>query len=217
MTTPRAAPRAEGRRICRSERAEPSAEPAAQRRNRQRQAVAAHGTGGGNEPGRNRRSHERQRWRKRDGTGGAMSGTGGSSTGGDAGPMTAATAVRRCPPMGSCGPPNTNYASDLGDPMKLGPWMPSTSRTTGPSGQSWIFYPDALGKDGLKHPVFDWGPGAGTGPDCVRRPSESARLAGLRRSSASRPRRAAKRRSIGSSRRTRSRAACGTRSSIPTA
>jgi hypothetical protein len=35
---------------------------------------------------------------------------------------------------------------------------------TGPSGSSWIYYPEGLGEGGLKHPVFDWGPGAGTGP-----------------------------------------------------
>jgi hypothetical protein len=109
------------------------------------------------------------------GTGGVSAGTGGATapgTGGvsggsaaddggmpmmDGGPVMAA--------MGSCGPPNTNSAADLGDPMKPGPWMPKHVESTGPSGQSWIFYPDGLGKDGLKHPVFDWGPGAGTGPD----------------------------------------------------
>jgi hypothetical protein len=97
------------------------------------------------------------------GTGGALSGTGGSSgdaglaTGGDAGPTMTA--------MGSCGPPNTNAAADLGDPAKPGPWTPKHVEGTGPSGQSWIFYPDGLGEGGLKHPVFDWGPGAGTGPD----------------------------------------------------
>ena len=97
------------------------------------------------------------------GTGGAMSGTGGST--GDAGLMTSGDGGPTMPAMGSCGPPNTNSAVDLGDPMKLGPWMPMHVETTGPSGQSWVFYPDGLGKDGLKHPVFDWGPGAGTGPD----------------------------------------------------
>lgn len=35
---------------------------------------------------------------------------------------------------------------------------------TGPNGSSWVYYPEGLGKDGLKHPVFQWGPGAGTGP-----------------------------------------------------
>ena len=45
-----------------------------------------------------------------------------------------------------------------------GPFMPMHVERTGPTGNSWIFFPADLGKDGLKHPVFQWGPGAGTGP-----------------------------------------------------
>jgi hypothetical protein len=92
-----------------------------------------------------------------------MSGTGGTSS--DAGTMMGGDSGMMMTAMGSCGPPNMNSAVDLGDPMKLGPWTPMHVENTGPSGQSWVFYPDPLGKDGLKHPVFDWGPGAGTGPD----------------------------------------------------
>jgi hypothetical protein len=63
---------------------------------------------------------------------------------------------------GTCGPENTNPPEMLD---KTGPWMPMHVENTGPGGQSWIFFPADLGKDGMKHPVFDWGPGAGTGPD----------------------------------------------------
>jgi hypothetical protein len=66
--------------------------------------------------------------------------------------------------MGSCGPENMASAVDVGDPKKPGPWMPKHVENTGPSGSSWIFYPDGLGMNGMKHPVFNWGPGAGTGP-----------------------------------------------------
>jgi hypothetical protein len=60
----------------------------------------------------------------------------------------------------SCGP-----AADTVDPeVGPGPWKPAHVERTGPSGASWIFYPENLGAEGLKHPVFDWGPGAGTGP-----------------------------------------------------
>jgi hypothetical protein len=62
---------------------------------------------------------------------------------------------------GKCGPPNMNAPAMLD---KEGPWKPMHVQNTGPSGQSWIFFPADLGKDGMKHPVFDWGPGAGTGP-----------------------------------------------------
>ncbi|MDD9934815.1 MAG: hypothetical protein OXT09_14495 [Myxococcales bacterium] len=35
-------------------------------------------------------------------------------------------------------------------------------------GGSWVFYPEELGADGMTHPVFVWGPGAGTGPSNYR-------------------------------------------------
>lgn len=65
---------------------------------------------------------------------------------------------------GGCGPDVTSSAAELGDTKKLGPWKPMHVERTGPSGASWVYYPEGLGKDGLKHPVFQWGPGAGTGP-----------------------------------------------------
>ena len=43
-----------------------------------------------------------------------------------------------------------NSPVDVGDVMKLGPWTPKIVQNTGPGGGSWIFYPDPLGKDGLK-------------------------------------------------------------------
>lgn len=65
---------------------------------------------------------------------------------------------------GSCGPEVTSSAAELGDTKKLGPWKPMHVEKTGPTGASWVFYPEGFGKDGLKHPAFNWGPGAGTGP-----------------------------------------------------
>jgi hypothetical protein len=64
----------------------------------------------------------------------------------------------------SCGPETTVTAADLGNPDNLGPFTPMHVERTGPGGSSWIYYPEALGEGGLKHPVFQWGPGAGTGP-----------------------------------------------------
>jgi hypothetical protein len=69
------------------------------------------------------------------------------------------------PTSGSCGPENTASAVDVGDPKLPGPWKPMHVEKTGPGGTSWIFYPEGLGKDGTRHPVFQWGPGAGLGPD----------------------------------------------------
>jgi hypothetical protein len=50
------------------------------------------------------------------------------------------------------------------DPAMDGPFMPTHIESAGPSGGSWVFHPKDLGKNGMKHPVFVWGPGAGTGP-----------------------------------------------------
>lgn len=55
------------------------------------------------------------------------------------------------------------------DPTKgPGPFTPTIIQNGGPSGSSWVFYPKELGKNGCKHPVFNWGPGAGTGPSQYR-------------------------------------------------
>jgi hypothetical protein len=90
------------------------------------------------------------------GMGGMSGGAGGMSGAGGGGGAMATT--------GSCGPETTNSAADLGDPMKLGPFTPTHVERTGPNGSSWVYHPEELGMDGLKHPVFQWGPGAGTGP-----------------------------------------------------
>lgn len=65
---------------------------------------------------------------------------------------------------GGCGPEVMISAAELGDTKKLGPWKPMHVERTGPRSSSWVYYPEGLGKDGIKHPVFQWGPGAGTGP-----------------------------------------------------
>ena len=91
------------------------------------------------------------------GMGGAAAGSGGSD------PMMGGAGGSTPPAMGSCGPENTIAPADLGDPMKPGPWTP-TMEMGGPSGQSTLFYPKDLGKDGVLHPVFHWGCGAGSTP-----------------------------------------------------
>jgi hypothetical protein len=81
------------------------------------------------------------------GTAAPMAGTGGMSTG-----------------AGTCGPETMISAADLGNPMMKGPWTPTMKAGSGPSGSSTLFYPMDLGKDGVKHPVFHWGCGAGSQP-----------------------------------------------------
>lgn len=99
-------------------------------------------------------------------TAGMMAGMAGMMPAPDAGP--AADPDAGMPPAmatGTCGPATTVSAADLGDPMKgKGPWATAMKAGSGPSGSSTLFYPMELGKDGVKHPVFHWGCGAGSQP-----------------------------------------------------
>lgn len=45
-----------------------------------------------------------------------------------------------------------------------GPFQTTQHRNTGPGGDAWVVHPSNLGANGLRHPIFVWGPGAGTGP-----------------------------------------------------
>jgi hypothetical protein len=99
------------------------------------------------------------------GSSGSDAGSGGKDaeapTGGDDGGSTTPGGGAGA---GSCGPEITTAAAELGDIKKPGPWKPARVERTGPSGSSWVVYPEGFGKDGMKHPVFQWGPGAGTNP-----------------------------------------------------
>jgi hypothetical protein len=79
------------------------------------------------------------------GTGG-MGGAGGDPMGGTGGMMAS----------GSC-EPATSVDED-------GPFTPTRLEDGGESGSSWVFYPEDLGRNGMLHPIFNWGPGAGTAP-----------------------------------------------------
>lgn len=63
------------------------------------------------------------------------------------------------PPTGGGGvlPPVSSVDAD-------GPFQTAADTSTGPARQGWVVRPTTLGASGLKHPVFIWGPGAGTGP-----------------------------------------------------
>jgi hypothetical protein len=45
-----------------------------------------------------------------------------------------------------------------------GPFTTTADTNTGPTRAAWVVRPTTLGANGLKHPIFIWGPGAGTGP-----------------------------------------------------
>lgn len=61
------------------------------------------------------------------------------------------------PPTGGTLPPVNSVDTD-------GPFATTVTQSTGPSRNAWVVRPTTLGANGLKHPVFIWGPGAGTGP-----------------------------------------------------
>jgi hypothetical protein len=50
---------------------------------------------------------------------------------------------------------------DKFDGMTNGPFAVTIEKMVGPN-RGWVFRPTELGKDGLKHPIFTWGAGAGT-------------------------------------------------------
>jgi hypothetical protein len=60
------------------------------------------------------------------------------------------------PPVGSLPPVNSVDAD--------GPFATTVTQRTGPSRNAWVVRPTTLGANGLKHPIFLWGPGGGTGP-----------------------------------------------------
>lgn len=45
-----------------------------------------------------------------------------------------------------------------------GPFATTTNPNAGPSRNAWLVHPTDLGQNGLRHPLFIWGPGAGTTP-----------------------------------------------------
>ncbi len=93
----------------------------------------------------------------------AASGTGAAGMAAMAG-MNGGAGTGAIPPSSSCGPATTVAAADLGNVKNRGPWTPAMKASSGPGGRSTLFYPMELGKDGVTHPVFHWGCGAGSQP-----------------------------------------------------
>ncbi|MFI7345475.1 hypothetical protein ACIBSR_04320 [Streptomyces sp. NPDC049936] len=60
------------------------------------------------------------------------------------------------PPAGSLPP-----VDDVTEP---GPYKVTVDESAGPGGDGWLVYPSNAGQDGVDHPVFVWGPGAGSDP-----------------------------------------------------
>ena len=60
---------------------------------------------------------------------------------------------------------NRGTLPPVDDLEHVGPFMVGMMDNTGPGNNYRLIYPMPLGQDGLKHPVFSWGPGAGSTPD----------------------------------------------------
>ncbi|MFJ9061823.1 hypothetical protein [Streptomyces sp. NPDC102409] len=60
------------------------------------------------------------------------------------------------PPTGSLPP-----VEDVSEP---GPYAVTVDSSAGPGGDGWLVHPTDAGQDGVDHPIFVWGPGAGSDP-----------------------------------------------------
>ena len=61
-------------------------------------------------------------------------------------------------------PPGEGSLPPVTDVTRPGPYAVTIDQTSGPGNGGWLIHPTNLGADGVKHPVFVWGPGATTGP-----------------------------------------------------
>jgi hypothetical protein len=94
-----------------------------------------------------------------NGTAGSAAGSGGTAGGGGA--MAAAGAP--APDMTM-----TGGLPAIMDPGMPGPFKSKETANVGPMGNYTTFQPEELGKDGIKHPILIWGPGAGAYPDIYK-------------------------------------------------
>jgi hypothetical protein len=92
------------------------------------------------------------------GASGGAGGVGGGGMGGVGGDGGMGGSGGGAPTSGSCLP-----ATEV-DTLKGGPHPFTHIEDGGPTGESWVFYPEDIGKDGMVHPIFTWGPGAFTAP-----------------------------------------------------
>jgi hypothetical protein len=104
------------------------------------------------------------------GQAGAPAANGGSQApaAGSGGGMVAAGGSGGVAPVGGAsGAPATGTMAwpPITDFGMMGSFKPVTKTNSGPMNAYTLFYPEALGRDGLKHPVITWGNGATSTPD----------------------------------------------------
>jgi hypothetical protein len=93
-------------------------------------------------------------------------GAAGSGTAGAAGGASSAAGSGATDPATAVGGklPHVTMVEGAGlEDAVLGPWGPAVKVKDIPPG-GWLVYPEDIGKDGVKHPIFIFGPGGGTNP-----------------------------------------------------
>ncbi|MDN3267270.1 hypothetical protein [Streptomyces sp. MA15] len=60
--------------------------------------------------------------------------------------------------------PPTGSLPPVDDVTEPGPYAVTVDESAGPDDDGWLVYPADAGRDGVDHPVFVWGPGAGSDP-----------------------------------------------------
>ncbi|HKP62397.1 MAG TPA: hypothetical protein VJV78_36940 [Polyangiales bacterium] len=96
------------------------------------------------------------------GSGGTAAGSGGSAAA-DSGRSAAGSggvAGMDAPAM-----PMTGSLPAIMDPAMPGPFKVKRTNNAGPMRSYTTFEPEDLGREGIKHPILVWGPGAGSNPD----------------------------------------------------
>jgi len=98
------------------------------------------------------------------GTSASAAGTsaGGSSAAGNGGSAAGSGGASG---MDAPAMPMTGTLPAITDPAMPGKFMVKRTNDVGPMTSYTMFEPMELGKDGIKHPILVWGPGAGSNPD----------------------------------------------------
>lgn len=84
---------------------------------------------------------------------------GSSPIGGGSGGSAGSTGVG-----GSAGSVGGGVLPPVSSVETRGAFTTTTNQTAGPTRGAWLVHPTNLGQNGLKHPIFIWGPGAGATP-----------------------------------------------------
>jgi dienelactone hydrolase len=94
----------------------------------------------------------------------SVAGAGGSGAGGSGAAGSSAAGSSAAAGAGAAGSSANAGAWPVADISAAGPFESMTVMNSGPNSGYMLFFPQDLGRDGLKHPIITWGNGAGTMP-----------------------------------------------------